>query len=121
MHPSPLSRFVQMLCLVAVAGCQAQPPDNVSVAPSQERDRASTAVSETAELPSWNEGPSRRAILEFVARVTAAGSPDFVPPNERISVFDNDGTLWSEQPIYTQLAFALDRIRALAPQHPEWS
>ena len=71
-------------------------------------------------LPSWNEGPSRAAILGFVERVTKAGGPDFVPADERIAVFDNDGTLWSEQPAYFQLAFAIDRVKALAPQHPEW-
>jgi hypothetical protein len=71
-------------------------------------------------LPSWNEGPARRAIVGFVERVAREGSPDFVPPPERVAVFDNDGTLWSEQPMYVQLAFALDRVKALAPEHPEW-
>jgi len=71
-------------------------------------------------LPSWNDGPARKAILDFVARVTREGSPDFVPPAERIATFDHDGTLWAEQPIYFQFAFAIDRVKALAPQHPEW-
>ncbi len=71
-------------------------------------------------LPSWNDGPAKQAILEFVARVTKDGGPDYVPPAERIAVFDNDGTLWSEQPMYVQLAFALDRVKALAAEHPEW-
>ena len=71
-------------------------------------------------LPSWNDGPAKKAIVDFVAKVTKAGSPDFVPPAERIATFDNDGTLWCEQPMYSQLLFALDRIKALAPQHPEW-
>ena len=71
-------------------------------------------------LPSWRDGAAKAAILEFVEAVTAEGGPDFVPPEERVAVFDNDGTLWVEQPDYTQLAFALDRIRALAPEHPEW-
>jgi len=71
-------------------------------------------------LPSWNDGPAKRAVVAFVGKVTTAGSPDFVPPPERIAVFDNDGTLWSEQPIYFQLAFAFDRVKALAPHHPEW-
>jgi len=71
-------------------------------------------------LPSWNQGPARQAIVAFVEAVTKPGGPDFVPPAERIAVFDNDGTLWSEQPMYVQLAFALDRVKALAPQHPEW-
>lgn len=71
-------------------------------------------------LPSWNEGSVKSAIIDFVTRVTTAGGPDFVPPEDRIATFDNDGTLWSEQPLYVQLAFVLDRVRALAPQHPEW-
>jgi hypothetical protein len=71
-------------------------------------------------LPSWSDAAARRAIVGFVDRVTRQGSPDYVAPPERIAVFDNDGTLWSEQPMYVQLAFALDRVKALAPQHPEW-
>lgn len=71
-------------------------------------------------LPSWNDGPSKKSIVDFVARVTREGGPEFVPVAERIATFDNDGTLWAEQPIYFQLAFALDRVRALAPLHPEW-
>src|SRR6476660_3755077 len=61
-----------------------------------------------------------KAIVAFVEKVTKEGSPDFVPPNERIATFDNDGTLWAEQPMYFQFLFAMDRIKALAPQHPEW-
>jgi phosphoglycolate phosphatase-like HAD superfamily hydrolase len=72
------------------------------------------------ELASWNAGPARAAIVGFVHRTTTPGSPDFVPPAERIAVFDNDGTLWAEQPMYVQAAFILDRIKALAPSHPEW-
>jgi len=71
-------------------------------------------------LPSWREGASKQAIIEFVQQVTNPNSSAFVPPKERIAVFDNDGTLWSEQPFYFQLAFALDRVKMLAPQHPEW-
>jgi phosphoserine phosphatase len=71
-------------------------------------------------LPSWNDGPSKRAIVEFVGRVTREGGPDYVAVPDRIATFDNDGTLWGEQPIYVQLAFVLDRVKALAPQHPEW-
>jgi phosphoserine phosphatase len=72
-------------------------------------------------LPSWNDSGPRKTILAFVERVTKPGSPDFVPVPERIAVFDNDGTLWSEQPMYTEMAFSLDRVKALAPQHPEWT
>jgi len=71
-------------------------------------------------LPSWNEGQAKRNIVAFVQRVTTVGNADFVPVPERIAVFDNDGTLWIEKPMYVQLAFALDRVRALAPKHPEW-
>jgi phosphoserine phosphatase len=71
-------------------------------------------------LPSWSDGPSRRAIVSFVDRVTTSTSPDFVPPAERIAVFDNDGTLWAEQPMYFQLAFAVERVKELAVEHPEW-
>jgi phosphoserine phosphatase len=71
-------------------------------------------------LPSWNEGPVKESILKFVAKVTQAGSPEFVPVEDRIATFDNDGTLWCEQPMPTQLLFALDRVKALAPQHPDW-
>jgi hypothetical protein len=71
-------------------------------------------------LPSWNEGPKKESILRFVEAVTAEGGAEFMPPLDRIAVFDNDGTLWSEKPFYFQLAYALDRVRALAPQHPEW-
>ena len=71
-------------------------------------------------LPSWNEGPAKARIVAFVEAVTTVGGRDFVAPADRIAVFDNDGTLWSEQPMYFQLAFALDRVKALAPKHPEW-
>ena len=71
-------------------------------------------------LPSWNEGPSKAAIVDFVDRVTREGGPDFVPADERIAAFDNDGTLWSEKPTYVQLAFAGKRLEALAADHPEW-
>jgi phosphoglycolate phosphatase-like HAD superfamily hydrolase len=91
---------------------------------------ASIAISWTASwtapgfaqepLPSWNDTAPRKAIVAFVERVTKEGSPDFVPAPERIATFDNDGTLWAEQPIYIQLVFALDRVKALAPLHPEW-
>lgn len=80
------------------------------------------AVPATAadQLPSWNDGPHKQAIVSFVEKATTEGTPDFVPPAERIAVFDNDGTLWSEQPIYVQGAFIFDRVKALSNQHPEW-
>jgi phosphoglycolate phosphatase-like HAD superfamily hydrolase len=82
---------------------------------------ASTVVSGAQDpLPSWNEGAVKQSLLSFVAGVTTSGNSTFVPLEQRIAVFDNDGTLWSEKPIYFQFMFALDRIRQLAPQHPEW-
>jgi hypothetical protein len=71
-------------------------------------------------LPSWNEGSTKKSILDFVGGVTTAGGRHFVKPEDRIAVFDNDGTLWSEQPFYFQFAFVLDRMKAMAAQHPEW-
>jgi hypothetical protein len=71
-------------------------------------------------LPSWNEGTAKRSIIDFVNRVTQSGSQDFVVPGQRIATFDNDGTLWSEQPMYFQLFFVMDRVKTLAPKHPEW-
>jgi phosphoserine phosphatase len=71
-------------------------------------------------LPSWRDGEAKRTILDFVSRVTQEGGPDFVAPEARIATFDNDGTLWAEQPMYFQLAFVLDRVRALATDHPKW-
>jgi phosphoglycolate phosphatase-like HAD superfamily hydrolase len=87
---------------------------------------ALTAIAWTAPslaqdaLPSWNDTGPKKAIVTFVERVTKQGSPDFVPEPARIATFDNDGTLWAEQPMYFQLAFALDRVKALVPMHPEW-
>lgn len=92
------SPLIALVCLLLVSGCAVT------------RD----------PLPSWNDGPNKKAIIDFVTRVTTPGSVNFVPPEERIATFDNDGTLWSEQPMYFQLVFALDRVKELAPQHPEW-
>ncbi len=79
------------------------------------------ALAQAADpLPSWNEGDAKQAILNFVAAVTRENSPDFVPPAQRTATFDNDGTLWVEQPMYVQLTFAIDRVKALAPLHPDW-
>jgi phosphoglycolate phosphatase-like HAD superfamily hydrolase len=82
---------------------------------------ATTTAAQPADpLPSWNDGKTKQSILTFVSKVTREGSPEFVPAAERIATFDNDGTLWAEQPLYFQLLFAIDRIKELAPQHPEW-
>jgi hypothetical protein len=80
-----------------------------------------TTVAQAADpLPSWNDTATKKAIVAFVEKITKEGSPDFVPMAERIATFDNDGTLWAEQPMYFQFLFALDRVKALTPQHPEW-
>ena len=79
-----------------------------------------TAAAQTDPLPSWNDGVVKKSITDFVARVTAQGTTDFMPAEQRIATFDNDGTLWTEQPVYFQVAFAFDEIKRLAPQHPEW-
>ena len=78
------------------------------------------AVEAADPLASWNDGPAKKAIVSFVEKVTLPGGAEYVHPAERIAVFDNDGTLWSEQPMYFQLLFAIDRVKALAPKHPEW-
>jgi hypothetical protein len=77
-------------------------------------------ASDSSVLPSWNDNASRQNIIEFVEAVTNKSSPDYVPAAERIAVFDNDGTLWPEKPLYFQLLFAIDRVKELAPKHPEW-
>jgi phosphoglycolate phosphatase-like HAD superfamily hydrolase len=100
-----------LVMVVAAAACGG------NQAPQQPSAAAQAAVD---PLPSWNAGPSKTAITGFVARVTREGGPEFVPAASRLAVFDNDGTLWAEQPIYFQLAFAIDRVKQLAPQHPEW-
>jgi len=79
-----------------------------------------TAAPLSDPLPSWNDGAVKKSITDFVARVTAQGTPDFVPAEQRIATFDNDGTLWTEQPVYFQVAFAFDEMNRLASQHPEW-
>jgi phosphoglycolate phosphatase-like HAD superfamily hydrolase len=126
-------RFVLAALLVtgAFAGiAQAQSPaqsqaqtNDQTQAPSQAPSQAptDTKINVPADpLPSWNDGAVKKSITDFVARVTTQGGADFVPVEQRIATFDNDGTLWCEQPYYFQLAFAIDRIKALAPQHPEW-
>ena len=82
---------------------------------------ASVTLARAADpLPTWNDGPAKQSIINFVTKVTTPGSPNFVPVPERIATFDNDGTLWSEQPVPVQFYYVADRVKALAPQHPEW-
>lgn len=87
---------------------------------SVSRSTSAVAQAQSDPLPSWNEGATKASIIDFVARVTTQGGPFFVPVDQRIATFDNDGTLWVEQPMYVQLAFALDRVKAMVPMHPEW-
>jgi len=113
---------VKAFALAADEGCAVRffRVTRVAVAAALLCAAASVARAESDSLPSWNDGKAKQAILAFVKSAATAGSPDFVTPEARIAVFDNDGTLWSEQPMYFQLAFALDRVRALAPQHADW-
>jgi hypothetical protein len=109
-NPNRARRSALILFGVAMlAGCAAP-------APVTERPRP-----DVDPLPSWHDGASRTAIVDFVNRVTDPASAEFVPEPERIAVFDNDGCLWSEQPVYFQLLFAIDRVKALAADHPEWA
>jgi len=113
-HPSiPTAALVALCCLLA--SCNATPRETPAPAAT-----TPPAAAPADPLLSWNDGPAKKAIVEFVVRTTTPNGPDFVAPAERIAVFDNDGTLWAEHPIYFQVAFALDRIKAMAPSHPEW-
>jgi len=92
----------------------------LSVLFASPRSTTAQAQAQRDPLPSWNDGATKAAIVDFVGRVTTQNGPYFVPPAERIATFDNDGTLWIEQPMYVQLAFVLDRVKTMAPMHPEW-
>ena len=118
------TRLLIALGVLVAFGC-AQRPASTDGGAARGADNAASQAAAAPQapadpLPSWNEGAAKSAIVAFVARVTREDGPDYVPPPERIAVFDNDGTLWSEQPMYVQLAFTLDRVQDLAPQHPEW-
>jgi phosphoglycolate phosphatase-like HAD superfamily hydrolase len=104
-----------VLVSLCFAGCAGPSASSTAAAPG-----TAAAASTTDSLPSWRDGAAKQTIRKFVADVTQEGSPSFVPPDERIAVFDNDGTLWSEQPLYFQFVFMLDRVKAAAPSHPEW-
>ena len=110
-------RSIPIILLASTFGLAAcgDRPAETSAGTEQPAPGASASV-----LPSWNQGSARQSVVDFVASVTDPALPDYVPPAERIAVFDNDGTLWSEQPLYFQLLFALDRVKAMAEDHPEW-
>jgi haloacid dehalogenase-like hydrolase len=102
------------VAILITAGCSKAP------APSGSSAGSTASGQSTDPLPSWNDGPAKQAILDFVKATTDKGSPKLVPPEDRIATFDQDGTTWVEHPIYSQVLFAFDRVGALAPQHPEW-
>ena len=111
-----MKRLCALLVVLSLAAACGGPPTANAPAPAAQPQPAPAAD----PLPSWNETASKKAIVAFVAKVTKEGWPDFVAPAERIATFDNDGTLWCEQPMYFQLLFALDRVKALRRKHPEW-
>ncbi len=106
-----------MTVVLAIAGCTR---DRGCADRSVDTSKKVTVARATDPLPSWNGTAPKQAIVSFVEKTTREGSPDFVPVPERIAVFDNDGTLWCEQPVYFQALFVIDRIKQLAPQHPDW-
>lgn len=130
----PILALLPLLALGFMAGCATDASRGSSAASTPAAKPAATPAAaaplpswhDTARvvasdpLPSWRDTASKRAIVAFVNQVTTRGSADFVPVPERIATFDNDGTLWSEQPMYSQLNYAIDRVMDLAPAHPEW-
>jgi phosphoglycolate phosphatase-like HAD superfamily hydrolase len=114
-----MKRAQALVIAMLAAACNQPTTEPAATAPAAARP-GGPAAAEAVTLKSWNEGAARRAIVDFVGRVTKEGSPEFVAVPERIAVFDNDGTLWSEKPLPFQLIFALDRVKATAASHPEW-
>jgi hypothetical protein len=109
-----LALFLSLFLTLTMVGCTNNP---TPAAPTTSRPAATTAVD---PLPSWNDGAAKQAIIDFVKTTTDKASPKFVPPEDRIATFDQDGTTWVEHPIYSQVLFAFDRVAEMAPQHPEW-
>ena len=109
-----LSPFILILFLATAC----EPTGNT---PGEAESPSGADQSQSDPLPSWNDGDTKQGIIDYVQSVTREGSPDFIPAADRIATFDNDGTLWSEQPLYFQLFFVIDRVKALAPDHPEWA
>jgi phosphoglycolate phosphatase-like HAD superfamily hydrolase len=118
------SQFLIVLSALAFAGCEdvsnKSTPSDTQKTSIGEATSVKENQANSIPLASWNDGPSKKSIIDFVTNTTTEGSKDFIPVADRIACFDNDGTLWSEQPMYFQLAFALDQVKAMAPQHPEW-
>jgi phosphoglycolate phosphatase-like HAD superfamily hydrolase len=105
--------FTLLLFIVTIVGCSTTPAPTPPSA-------GQTSITLADPLPSWNDGPAKQAILGFVKATTDKSNPQFVPPEDRIATFDQDGTTWVEQPLYSQVLFAFDRVVDLAPQHPDW-
>lgn len=120
MAPSILPRLRRILVALVVTGLALSGCTAPGSPPAADPQAAAPAATVAQALPSWRDSAARQALLKFVADVTTPGSPGFVAPEDRVAVFDNDGTLWTEQPMYFQLAFLLDQVRATAPNHPEW-
>lgn len=110
----PLILFILLASWLSVIGCNNKSADDKTT------NQPGSTNTNTDPLPSWNEGNTKKAITDFVRSVTTEGSSSFIKPGDRIATFDNDGTLWAEQPLYSQLFFALDRIKTMESQHPEW-
>jgi phosphoserine phosphatase len=118
---SALAAIGALGAVLAVSACTDGSSPSEHAAPVGEASQPKADPAQRDDpLPSWNDGAAKAAIIAFVTRVTREDGPDYLPPPERVAVFDNDGTLWPERPMYVQLAFTLDRISDLAPQHPEW-
>src|ERR1035438_7684773 len=109
-----LAFLSSIFLILTLAGCTNNP---TPAAPTTSQPAATAAVD---PLPSWNDGPAKQPILDFVKTTTDKANPRFVAPEDRIATFDQDGTTWVEQPIYSQVLFAFDRVAEMAPQHPEW-
>lgn len=116
-RPATLLAALLIVTLVAAGACTRRQQERQAAVPVRQ---TRVTPPPTDPLPSWNDGPAKKAIVDFVERVTEKGAPNFATPDERVAVFDNDGTLWTEHPVYAQLMFAMDRVRALAADHPEW-
>src|SRR5437762_606305 len=114
--PSRCNSLAALVLLTTLGLCSLGQVRETGLSPAQAQPQAGTHAD---PLPSWKNGPAKKAVLDFVRATTDKASPKYVPPEQRIATFDNDGTLWVEQPMYTQVMFALDRVKALAPQHPE--
>ncbi len=116
-HIAPDKLSLLVMIVLVFSGCNTSP---TTEQPSDSITTEVTNVTQTHPLPSWNEGAVKQKLITYVSNATKEGSTGFVPVNDRIAVFDNDGTLWSEQPLYFQVFYTFDKVRQMAPQHPQW-